>query len=64
MTTITITSKEYADLNGISVRHVNQSLSDCKLLKDMVGFRKAGGTWLIQVINSEKYLLPYLEVTK
>ena len=64
METLTITSKEYADLNGVSVRYVNQCLSDGKILPDMVGFRKAGGTWLIQVLKSEKYFVPNLELPK
>lgn len=52
MRTITITSKEYAERYGCSQRFVNQKLSDGIGMPYMVSYRKAGGTWLVEVLVS------------
>jgi hypothetical protein len=53
MKTITITSKEYAELHGlVTQRWVNECLSKGVGLPFMLSFRKSGGTWLIDVLKS------------
>lgn len=49
MSTITITSKEYADLYGCSQRYVNNQANKSKPLKHVFGVRQSGATWLLEV---------------
>jgi hypothetical protein len=48
----TITVQEYAKLYGCTARRVQQSLANNTGLTGMIGWRKAGNTWLITVLMS------------
>lgn len=52
MRTRTLTPKEYASLYGCIPRYVTRKLSENTMLTGMVSFRKSGGTWMIQVLES------------
>lgn len=49
MRTITITANEYAQLYGCTPRNVIKNLNNGIGMAHMRSFRKAGGSWLIDV---------------